>query len=66
MPGYGHREWVRRYKYPRWCYGTESADRRTISSRKYRREVKRLLRAATDFDAVAFPLPPKTSGWLTW
>lgn len=67
MPaGYSQREYARRYKYGRWFYGTERAEWRTVASRKYRHRIKQLLKTTNDFHSVAFPLPPKTGGWLTW
>lgn len=66
MPArYSNREFERRYRYRGWFYRTERAEWRTISSRKYRHRVNRLLKTTDDFQGVAFPLPPKTGGWLT-
>jgi hypothetical protein len=66
MAHYSKREMERRYPYWRWFITTERAELRTRSNRQYRRRAEQQLRAAPDYDALALPMPPKTSGWLTW
>jgi len=66
MASYSKREFKRRYQYRGWFINTEKAEWRTFSTRKYRRRSEQMLRAAMDYDAMALPLTPKTSGWLTW
>ena len=63
---YSKREFERRYKYARWWLGKENTNWRIHSTRRYRYETKRILNAASDYDALALPTEPRTSGWITW
>lgn len=57
---------VRKYgREPDRCYKQECKEWRKISNRAHRKECNQTIRAGTDWDAMALPPSPTTSGWLT-